>query len=311
MLKKGDRVLVAVSGGPDSVFLLYVLYKLKRLLDIKLYIAHMDHGVRGQESRRDAVFVKNLAKTLGIKLIFKALSEKQTKSNLSPEERLREKRYAFFKNAAAKSKLTLVATAHTLDDQAETVLMRVIKGATLKGIVGIHPVRAGRTLRFIRPLIEIEKRDILRYLKNKNISFRIDRTNLEDKFLRNRVRNKVFPYLEKINPRIKRSLFNLAGALREDFEFIEEEKRRKATLIKTKRREKYVLLSDILLQSKALQREIVREALKAVGGNIKKLTFRHWKDVDFFIRTKKTGKSMDLPGGIKIRKARERITFAK
>lgn len=311
MLRKGDKVLVAVSGGPDSVCLTHILNRLKDKIGIELYLAHMDHGIRGAESRRDAVFVKKLAESLGLKLACKKLNPKKIKSKLSLEERLREKRYDFFKKARLALRADCVATAHTLDDQAETVLMRIMKGASLKGAVGIHPVRADKDIKFIRPLIEIEKKDITEYLKKRKVPFRIDRTNLENRFLRNKIRNSILPYLEKINPRVKRSLFNLAESLREDYEFIEEEKKKRQSLIKSKKSSRYIGLPDILLQPKALQKEIVREALKSIGGNIKKLTFRHWKDIELFLRMKEKGKSLDLPGGVKIRKAENRLIFTK
>ena len=311
MLEKGERVLVAVSGGPDSVFLLYILNRIKDTLGIKLYVAHLDHSLRGRESQGDALFVKKLSDKLGIKVVRSKLSKRKSKSKLSLEEILREKRYEFFKKAARKLRVGTVATAHTLDDQAETVLMRLIKGASLKGVVGIHPVRIDKDIKFVRPLIETEKKDILKYLKEKKVPFRTDRTNLEDKFLRNRVRNKVLPYLAKINPRIKRSLFNVAESLREDFEFIEKEKRKTRRLIKTKKSDRHILLRDILLQPKALQKEIIREAMLSIGGNIKKLSFRHWKDIDLFVRRTEKGKSLDLPGRVRIRKTHDSLIFTR
>jgi tRNA(Ile)-lysidine synthase len=312
MLGKGDRALVGVSGGPDSVFLVHALNDLKRRLGITLCAAHLNHGTRGKESERDAQFVRKLARSLRIKLYYGKLTPLTgVGSKFSPEERLREKRYVFFEKAASAMKCRIVATAHTLDDQAETVLMRIIKGAALRGIVGIHPARVTKNIKFIRPLIEIEKKDIHLFLKNKKIPFRVDRTNSENRFLRNRIRNRVLPYLSKINPRLKRSLSNLAESLRQDFEFIEEEIKKIKPSIKAKKKSlRYVLLRDILLQPKALQKEIVREAFKETGGNIKKLTFRHWRDVDSLIRKKEIGKSLDLPGRVKMRKTRDRIIFS-
>ena len=309
MLEKDDRVLIGLSGGPDSVFLTYALMRLRRKLGVKIFIAHLDHGTRGKASRRDARFAKRMAETLGLKIICKKSPPVKSRSKLSPEEILREKRYAFFKKSAGRLKTSVVATAHTLDDQAETVMMRVIKGASLKGIVGIHIVRKDAGIKFIRPLIGIEKKDILKYLKKKKIPFVTDHTNLENRFLRNRVRNRILPYLARVNPRIKRSLFNLAETLREDFEFIEAEKRKRQGLVKTKKSSSYILLRDILLQPKALQKELVREALKSINANIKKLTFRHWQDIDRFVRTKVKGKSIDLPGKVKMRKTSDRLLF--
>ena len=312
MIKKGEAVLVAVSGGPDSVFLLHLLNNIKQELGIKLYVVHVNHNTRGKESERDAQFIKNLSKTLRIKIACRKLNNPtKAKSKFSLEERLRAARYEFFENAARRLKVRTVATAHTLDDQAETVLMRIIKGASLKGIIGIHPVRDDKHVKFIRPVIDIEKRDIVEYLKKKRLPFRIDRTNEEEKFLRNKIRKKIMPYLAKINPRIRRSLFNLAESLREDFEFIEEEKAKRLRLIKTKPPAQYILLKDVLLQPKALQRELVREALKKSGANIKKLNYRHWKDIDKLLRTSGRGKSLDLPGGVRAIKEAKKIIFSK
>ena len=310
MLTAGDTVLVGVSGGPDSVFLLHLLNSYKRKFGIKLFVAHMDHGLRGAESAKDAKFVKMLSRKLGLKLAYKKINVKSIKTKLSLEELLREKRYAFFKTAAKKFKANIVTTAHTLDDQAETVMMRIIKGASLKGIVGIHPVRTEGKVRYVRPLLEVEKKEIVSYLKSHAVAYRIDRTNFKDDFLRNRVRNKVLPYLEKINPRLKRALSNLSESLREDFDFIEEEKRKRKGLIKKNGQSISILISDIVYQPKALQKEIVREAIKIAGGNIKKLTFRHWKDVDNFIKEKQPGKIMDLPGSLKMCKTRDSLIFS-
>jgi len=311
MLERGDRVLVCVSGGPDSVFLVHALSRLKNKLGITLAILHMDHGVRGAESRRDAGFVRKLAKSLGMKFVFQKLDLKRKKSKLSLEEMLRENRYNFFKKSAAKLGFRNVATAHTLDDQAETVLMRVIKGASLKGAAGIQAVRCEGRVKFIRPLLGAEKKDIVSYLKKNKIPFRIDRTNLQNKFLRNRVRNEVLPYLEKINPRVKRSLFNLAESLREDYEFIEEERKKRNKFIRSGKKEVYLPFPDIFLQPKAIRKEILRTAFGSAGGSIKKLSFRHWKDMDFFIKRSPQNKSLDLPGGVKLSKRGGRISFTK
>lgn len=313
MLARNERVLVGVSGGPDSVFLAHFLNREKERLGTRLYIAHLDHSIRGRESIADAEFVKRLAASLGLKFLHAKLKKKEiaAKSKLSLEERLREKRYAFFRKAAAENGCRTVATAHTLDDQAETVLMRIIKGASLKGVVGIHPVRFEKKVRFIRPLIGVEKKDILEYLRNYNIRFRVDLTNLSDDFLRNRIRNRVLPYLGRINPKIKRSLSNLAESLREDFEFIEEEKRRQKGIIKGRKPPCHIEIADLIRQPKPIRKEIARDALRSAGANIKKLTFRHWKEIDLFIREKAVNKSLDFPGGVRMRKTQRRLIFEK
>ena len=311
MMKKGDRVLIALSGGSDSIFLLHMLASLKTLLGLKLYIAHMDHGVRGSRSCADWVFVKRVAKSFKIKCAYKKLNFKKTKSKLSFEEILRLKRYEFLRSSAKKFKLQTIATAHTLDDQAETVLMRIVKGSSLKGVMGIHPTRSEGHLKFVRPVIEIEKKEILKYLKIKKILFRTDETNFQNNFLRNKIRNRVLPYLAGINPRIKHALLNLSASLREDFEFIEEEKKKRSIILKTGKNLRYIALKDILLQPAAMRKELVRESIKLTGANVKKLKFSHWKDVDELVRAKPSGKVLNLPDGVSVEKTDARLIFSR
>ncbi|MFA6079155.1 MAG: tRNA lysidine(34) synthetase TilS [Candidatus Omnitrophota bacterium] len=314
MLKPGDTVLVAVSGGPDSVFLLHTLNSLKRKLGIKrLIVCNMDHGLRGKESRDDSLFTKKIAAELGVDFIHKKVDLKSAaKGKLSTEELAREARYSFFSEAAKKTGANVLATGHTLDDQAETILMRLVKGSALKGIVGILPVRESEGLRIIRPILEIEKQVIKDYLDNKGISYRIDHTNLEPIYFRNIVRNEIIPFLEKYNVRFKRVLFNLAEHLREDFEFIEEERLKAQRFITGKDGGAVeIRLKDLVIQPKALQKEILRDSLDRIGGEVKRLTFRHWKEMENFIKVKRTGDRLDLPGGIRITRSADRLTFHK
>ncbi len=310
MLKKGDRVLVGVSGGPDSLFLLQALYNMKDIIGIQLFVANMDHGIRGAASRADSEFVKRFSKKLGLKCAYKKLplSKKKTAKKLSTEETLREKRYVFFKETAKSLRANVLATGHTMDDQAETVLMRVVKGATIKGLIGILPKRMEGSLAVIRPLIDIEKGTILSFLKENGISFRSDHTNNDEKFFRNKVRIKIIPYLCKYNPRLKRSLCLMAESLREDRAFIEEEKR-KRDIIRKNGNYVSIKLKDIVVQPRTLQREILRDAMIRSGGLVKKLTYRHWKDMDNFLRFKRKGQSMDLPGGIVLRREEDIISL--
>lgn len=300
MLSARDCVAVAVSGGPDSVFLLRSLYTLRKKLDIEICVVNMDHGLRGMRSRGDSAFVKKEAKKLRIKYISKKLRfNKKSVKKISVEEFLRLKRYEFFKEAAKKLGAYTLATGHTLDDQAETVLMRVIKGSTIKGLSGISPVGKHGRLKVIRPLIDVEKAEILSFLKSNGFRYRTDRTNKDEHYFRNKVRRKILPYLEKLNPRIKRSLALMAESLRDDREFIE------GVMIKNDPVRNAgghisIKLKDIVVQPKSLQREIMRDALARSGANIKKLNFRHWRDLREFMKYKRAGQSIDLPGGIAV-----------
>ncbi|MFH0763474.1 MAG: tRNA lysidine(34) synthetase TilS [Candidatus Omnitrophota bacterium] len=313
MLKPQETVLAAVSGGPDSVFMLHALNKLKKKLKIKkIAVCNLDHGIRDEESGVDSLFVKRIAGELELKFVHKKIDLKSSKpKEFSMEEAARDERYKFFKEAANAASATVVATGHTLDDQAETVLMRLIKGSSLKGIVGISPARNWEGLRIIRPLAELEKTEILRYLHDAGILYRIDKTNTEDKYFRNVVRRDVVPFLEKYNPRLKRSLFNLAEHLREDLEFITAEKS-KAEIVKTGSTGKKVEvdLKDIIIQPRAIQKEILRDMLDKSGGLVKKLSFRHWKEMEALVRRKGKGSSVHLPGGVRVVRTDKTLTFS-
>lgn len=314
MLKAQDTVLAAVSGGPDSVFLLNALKNLKSKLRLKkIAVCNLDHGLRADESSEDSAFVKNLASELGFEFIHKAIDlKKLARKGISIEEAAREERYKFFEEAAEKSGADILATGHTLDDQAETVLMRFIKGSALKGIVGIAPVREFGRLKVIRPLIEIEKSEIVSYLDGADIGYRIDRTNAEPIYFRNIVRSQIIPFLEKYNPKLKRSLFNLAEHLREDFDFIEQAKSKiKDSRSNSGAMRVEVRLNDIAVQPRALQKEILRDLLEDAGGEVKRLSFRHWKEMESLIRRKSTGNSVDLPGGIRVMRLADKIIFSK
>jgi len=326
MFKPGDTVLAAVSGGPDSVFLLLTLKFLQPKLKIKkIFVCNLDHGIRGKESSADSLFVKKLAEDSGLGFIHKSINLPAGKpKELSTEEAAREERYKFFNEAAKTAKADVIATGHTLDDQAETVLMRIIKGASLKGMVGISPVRQDGAVRVVRPLLELEKKEIERYLDDRSVAYRIDSSNREPIYFRNVIRNEVMPYLERHNPRLKRVLSNLAEHLREDFEFIDEAKRNairntppaslSAGQAHDARREGLgmeVKLKDIVIQPKALQKEILRDLLEKSGGEVKRLSFRHWKELEHLIARKSTGSRVDLPGDIRITRTATSLVFGK
>ncbi|OGW77154.1 MAG: tRNA lysidine(34) synthetase TilS [Omnitrophica bacterium RIFCSPLOWO2_02_FULL_45_16] len=313
MLKPNDTVLIAVSGGQDSMFLLQAMNYLKTKLKLKkLVVCNLDHGIRGKESAEDSLFVKTRAEDLNLGFIHKKidLSKKRSKGS-SMEEAARKERYEFFNEAALSAGANVAATGHTLDDQAETILMRIIKGASLKGIVGISPVREERGIRIIRPLFELEKGEIEKYLDERGLEYRIDSTNKEPLYFRNVVRKEILPFLEKYNPRLKRVLCSLAEHLREDFEFIRESKE----ALRHKPREAdgvlEIKLKDLITQPKALQKEVLRDALDKIGGEVKRLNFRHWKEAEQLIARKRKGSSLDLPGDIRITRTAASILFQK
>ena len=216
LLSRGDVVLAAVSGGADSVVMLHLLCALSRELSLKIVVFHLNHNLRGAEAAMDMAFVRRLAKRLGLAFEGRKLKKGEL-SGPSVQEAAREARYRLLKEAAAGHGATRIALGHTLDDQAETVLMRVIKGAGA-GIAGIPPARGP----YIRPLIDVSRADIEAYAAAHDIKFVTDSSNLKTGYLRNDVRLNLIPYLRKnYNPNITGALVRLSAISRDDSEFID------------------------------------------------------------------------------------------
>ena len=220
MLSRGETVIAAVSGGADSVVMLHLLLELSKEMGLRVIVAHMDHGLRGRESSRDHDFVRDLAKSLGLEFTSARLEKGALKgAGGSAQEAARLRRYAFLEEAAAKYKAQRVALGHTADDQAETVIMRLLKGSSLSGLSGIPPKRGI----FIRPLIQSSRSSVEEYARESSIAFVTDSTNLTTKYLRNRVRLELIPYLEKkYNPSVKEALARTSLVLSHDDDYMEK-----------------------------------------------------------------------------------------
>lgn len=205
MVQRGDTVICAVSGGADSMALLFALYLLRDKLGVQVQAAHFNHNLRGAESDADEAFVKNFCKHYDIPLFVGSAQVVAGEKGL--EAAARDARYAFFDSLSGK-----IATAHTADDNAETVLMRLVRGAGLKGLGAISPVRGN----IIRPLLNVTRQQILSFLAQYHISYRQDSSNATDDFLRNRLRHHVMPLLMQENPRLAENLSAMAQRLRQD-----------------------------------------------------------------------------------------------
>jgi len=313
MIRPGGKVLAAVSGGPDSVCLLKSLMEMRRDLDVEIVVGNLDHGIRGKESGEDSDFVRKLARDLGLDCAHRKMRVKTRRDRKkSLEECAREKRYKFLKEAAGKHGCDIIATGHTMDDQAETVLIRLITGASLKGMAGIPVVRYEGDLKIVRPLIGVEKKEVLDYLEAIRWEYCVDRTNKERKYLRNRIRHEVLPFLRNYNPKIKRALVNLSDTIREDVAFLEAEKKKVINGHPgTGKGPVKIRTGDLILQPGALRKEVFKHLFSMAGGNVKKLTYRHWRDMDYFLRAGEKGKSLDFPGGVRVTKVKDEIVFKK
>lgn len=222
LVENGDRIVVGFSGGPDSVFLVEMLLKLREKIDFDIVLVHINHLLRGKEAQRDEDFSINYGKSKGLKVFARKINITSLgkEKGLSLEEAGREARYSFYKEVLERSNSNKIALAHNKDDQIETFMFRLTRGTGLSGLEGIATKRD----RYIRPISEIYKSEIVNYLDENNISYCIDSTNLENEFTRNSIRIDLIPFIEKrYNPKFKDKIFSLIEEIRDINIFIEKE----------------------------------------------------------------------------------------
>lgn len=218
LIEKGDKIVVGVSGGPDSITLLTCLNKYKEKLNYEIVVAHVNHLIR-KDSTEDEQFVENVCKNMKIKCYIKKVNilelSKKTKSNI--EETGRIERYKFFEEVAKKENANKIAIAHNMNDNAETLLLNLIRGCGLTGLEGIQPIEYNK---YIRPLINSKREEIEEYCKKNNLNPRIDYTNKENIYKRNKIRNELIPYLKEINPNIIQNLSRISKIIKDENEYI-------------------------------------------------------------------------------------------
>ncbi len=273
LLEKKDKILIAYSGGVDSTGLLNLLLELREEWSFELFLGHFNHKLR-HTADEDEQFVRRLARKCSLPIIVgsKDVRSYAKAKKLNIEEAGRELRYDFLKKTALKIGGAKIATGHTKTDQAETFLMRLMRGSGLRGLGGIFPLVEGT---IIRPLIQVERQEIEAYLKGKRIEFRIDESNLDRRFLRNRIRLDLIPYIqENFEPEIVSSLGRIASIIREEDSLLEKIAQRttkKAVLKKNNR----ISLEVKSLSSlpRAMARRVVRDFIFELRGNLREISF--------------------------------------
>ncbi|HEY7318307.1 MAG TPA: tRNA lysidine(34) synthetase TilS [Candidatus Binatia bacterium] len=320
LLDSGDRVLVAVSGGPDSVALLHLLYELREELELHLEIGHLQHGIRGEEARGDARFVAELADKLGLPFHLEEVDLPRIKfaaGKGNVEALARAERYRFFVDVARQRKLNKIATAHTQDDQAETVLMWFLRGSGMKGLGGMLPRHelekadvgsAGGPV-VIRPLLDVSRAEVEAYLKEKRLAFRLDRTNQDPTFLRNWIRLKLIPQLkEKMDQNLPARLAQQAELLREEEQFLAEFAHAELYRIQTR---EGIDRRELLKYNKALQRRLLRLWIEAVRGHLRGLDFQHVEALCELVTDGPPQGSLSIPGGWQLVREYENLKLEK
>lgn len=310
MLAKGDRVVVAVSGGVDSTVLLHILMNLRGKYHLDLIVAHLNHSMRGEASRRDARFVEALAKRLGLPFEGRTvdLPSILKAEKTSPQVAARRVRYTFFEETLKRHGANRIATGHTMDDQVETVLMRFLKGTGLRGLRGIPPVRGI----YIRPLLEVTRTEVERYATEQGISYTVDSSNEDTRYIRNRIRRELIPLIEEVyNPGIKDDLARFAFLMARDEEYIEGEVDKVYSKNILRQDEDGITfnLKDIQKLPEALVARVFIKGVEEVSGS--PLYSYHIGDILDLISRGGASGSIDLPYGLTLYKEYDLITLTR
>lgn len=301
MLRPDERVVIGVSGGADSICLLHILIELHEY-GADIIVAHLDHGIRGKEAKRDALFVKRAAESLGLKFEQGEadVPRFRKESKLTLEEAARVLRYEFLEETRVKYGADKIATAHTLDDQAETVLMRLIRGSGGKGLSGIPPVSNGV---IIRPLIETPRREIEKYLVSKGIEWIEDSTNKLRTIHRNRIRLDLLPGLETYNPRIRETLSRTSDLLRIEEDFIDREaKKYFRRIFAPGESELKGDLRKFRRLHRALRLSILRLAIEGLNKSLRNITSIHLVSAEEFLMSGTASGEVEFPDEMVIAK---------
>jgi len=301
MIVPGDRVLAACSGGPDSVALVALLLKLREEMPLEIHLAHFNHRLR-DEAGEDECFVRALSRRWTLPFVSESADVRShaAKKKINLEEAGRNLRYDFLRRAAARVGATKIATGHTMTDQAETVLMRLMRGTGLSGLAGIAPVVAGGPCPVVRPLLDIPGPDLRAWLAAEGIPFREDASNLDRRFLRNRIRAELLPELGcRYEPRIVVHLARLATIAREEDELLGTFVRELADeFIVRKGQEASLDLKTLPLFLPALARRVAREYLRELQGDLRGISY---EDVESLLSLGE-GKELPLRKGLVLRR---------
>jgi len=291
LIQSSDKIVLGLSAGPDSVCLLTILTKLKQELNFDLVLAHVNYNLRGKDSFLDMILARKLAEQYNLPIYVKEVKNLKLEDK-GLEEKCRKIRYDYFNDILKKEKANKIAIAHNKDDDAETILMFFLRGSGLKGLSGIKYQQNN----IIRPLLDCYKRDILLYLKENHLEYRVDTTNLQKLYLRNRIRHELIPFLEKdYNQNLRSTICQSAKTLKDDCDFIE--KTAKSKLDELSLDENSLKLNEFLGLNKSLQRAILRLKL----AKYKDISFLDLEEALRVLQTAKLGSFRNIKG-LQIRK---------
>lgn len=304
LVQAGQKLLVAVSGGPDSVCLLHILVELQKELNVSLHVAHLNHRLRGADSEADAAYVAKLCRRLGVPA---TIAERDVKSyralrHLSMEEAAREVRYSFLAEVAKSIGAELVAVGHTTDDHIETILMHLIRGTGTRGLRGLKPISrwqsAANNIIVVRPLLSVSRQETVDYCLSHQLAPRVDASNLSLSSLRNKIRLQLLPLLKSYNPGIVGASLRTARVADDELDFFNQETVRLWKRLVRRQGDVIILNKEGFLKlPPALERHLLRMAIEELIGNLKDIETRHIESIMGALN-KSAGKKLNIPAGL-------------
>ncbi|MFA7533593.1 MAG: tRNA lysidine(34) synthetase TilS [Tissierellaceae bacterium] len=299
LIEEEDNIVIGVSGGPDSMALLFCLLEFRKTTPFNIFIAHVNHGVRGEEARRDQLFVEKTAKDLDLPYYTIDVSMEQygKEKGITAEEAGRELRYGFFREILKKQGGGKIAVAHNLNDQAETLLMRIMRGTGIDGLRGMF----FKYQDIIRPILGIKREEIEKYIEENGIETVLDKTNLQPIYSRNKVRIELIPYMEEnFKPNIINTLWRMSTIVSTDVDFLEEYTKREYNNLVNKGEGHSIIFNKegFLNNHRSIQQRLIRNGILELRGSLQGTTeVQILKTLDLFLG-ETTGKEIDLSNGI-------------
>ena len=300
MLISGDHVLLGLSGGPDSTCLAVILEKLRKDFNLSLSAVYVNHGLRPDEAEGEEAFCRSLCRQLDVMFYAHSVDVKKhvQETGMNKQEAARELRYTVFNAFMEETGASKLALGHTADDQAETVLMRLIRGTGRTGLTGIPAVRGS----IIRPLIDVERAEIERYLKEEvQLSCMTDSSNLREDYFRNWIRLNIIPEIKKYNPSVIKDISSTADVLREEDGYLDIVVTKTLMRMISRKSDLSIelFLTPLAATEKPILRRVLRRALDATTG-LRGISFAHIEAIMELIKTGRAGDSLNLPGGIRV-----------
>ncbi len=313
MFQPGDKVLVGVSGGPDSVALLHLLVEMAPRYGLTLAVGHLNHALRGTAADRDADFVAELARRVGLPLHADKRDVRRFRRyhRLSLETAARQVRYSFFDELVTRHGFTRIALGHQMDDNAEQVLMNLLRGSGPTGLSGIPPVRDGL---IVRPLIHVDRQQIMDYLAREDHDYVIDESNTDGRHLRNRIRSELIPLLAaEYNPRIVYNLNKTANVCRSENRWLEQtlDPIFDSCVVEHTECKIAMPVSKVTGLDPAVQRRLFRRAIQQVAGDLRKVSFDNIEAVRALAAVGKPGKTIDLPHRVRVCRTDTSLVFLR